>query len=38
MELADIYEGVKSIQTFEKGIQIAQGCLSNPFKSNYSGS
>lgn len=33
MELADIYNGVKSIKTFEKGIAAAHLCLKNPFKS-----
>lgn len=33
MELADIYTGVDSIKTFEKGIAAAQQCIKNPFKS-----
>lgn len=33
MELAQIYEGVKSIKTYEKGIEEAKKCLANPFKS-----
>jgi hypothetical protein len=33
MELAEIYQGVKSIKTYEKGIEEAKKCLSNPFKS-----
>lgn len=33
MELADIYNGVQSIQTFERGIEAAKKCLANPFKS-----
>ena len=32
-ELAEIYQGVKSIKTFEKGIEEAMKCLANPFKS-----
>lgn len=32
-ELAEIYDGVKSIKTFEKGIEQALKCLANPFKS-----
>ena len=32
-ELADIYQGVQSIQTYELGIQEAIKCLQNPFKS-----
>jgi predicted Zn-dependent protease len=33
MELADIYHGVHSIQTYERGIDAARKCLANPFKS-----
>jgi SMC interacting uncharacterized protein involved in chromosome segregation len=33
MELADIYHGVQSIQTFERGIEAARKCIANPFKS-----
>lgn len=33
MELAEIYEGVKSIKNYEKGIEQALKCLQNPFKS-----
>lgn len=33
MELAEIYEGIKSIQTYERGIEEAKKCLKNPFKS-----
>jgi hypothetical protein len=33
MELAEIYQGVKSIQTYEKGIEQAISCIKNPFKS-----
>ena len=33
MELAEIYQGVKSIQAYEKGIEQAIQCLKNPFKS-----
>lgn len=33
MELADIYQGVQSIQTYERGIAVAQQSLANPFKS-----
>lgn len=33
LELAEIYQGVKSIQTFERGIEEARKCIANPFKS-----
>jgi hypothetical protein len=33
MELAELYGGVKSIKTYEQGIEEALKCLKNPFRT-----